>query len=104
MKRVSIQAVLKEIENTNAQEGEEAKKSLEIKRLNFAIKEYSRQEEYLKGLIKREQIDLSDYMNMKLAKIDTITDILSDVIAKRKEIEKENSTLQTKSSLKEGIC
>lgn len=99
MKRVSIQAVLKEIENVNAKEGEEAKKSLEIKRLNFAIKECNQQEEYLKDLIRREQIDLSEYMNMKLARIDTLTDILSDVIAKRKEIEKENSSLQTDSSL-----
>lgn len=101
MKKESIQSVLKELENLPvvSTEGE----SEEIRRLNFQIQEFKRQEKYMNELIERERIDLSDYINMKMARIDALNEITSDMISKRSNLEKNYDTLKQQQNRKELV-
>lgn len=101
MKKESIQSVLKELENLPviSTEGE----SEEIRRLNFQIQEFKRQEKYMNELIERERIDLSDYINMKIARIDALNEITSDMISKRSNLEKNYDTLKQQQNRKELV-
>lgn len=59
----------------------------EAQRLHYQIEEYKRQEKNLNETIEKQRQDLSDYISMKMARLEALTDMSETATAKRLELE-----------------
>lgn len=66
-----------------------------VDKLNYQVSEYKKQELFLIENIKREQIELSNYISSKITKLDAISEILDSTVIKRNELEETLESIRT---------
>lgn len=97
---MKMNKVLAELESLviEPQDGEVSEQR--VRKLNYQVEEYKRQEKHLQGIIEKERLDLSDYISMKMARIEALTEMSEGTTTKRAELESELIT--TKSKIEKG--
>lgn len=81
---MKINKVLAELESLVVDPKEDEDKA---QRLHYQIEEYKRQEKNLNETIEKQRQDLSDYISMKMARLEALTDMSETATAKRLELE-----------------
>lgn len=85
---MKINKVLAELESLVVDSKEDEDKA---QRIGYQIEEYKRQEKSLNETIEKQRQDLSDYISMKMARLEALTEMSEAATAKRLELE---STLE----------
>ena len=85
---MKINKVLAELESLVANSKEDEDKA---QRIGYQIEEYKRQEKSLNETIEKQRQDLSDYISMKMARLEALTEMSEAATVKRLELE---STLE----------
>lgn len=71
------------------------------RKLNYQVEEYKRQEKHFQEIIEKERLDLSDYISMKMARIEALTEMSEGATSKRGELE---ATLESIKKVIEKGC
>lgn len=95
---MNMDKLMEEIKVAVSIPNDEEKNEQMGRKLNYQVEEYKRQERYFQELIQKERLDLSDYIGMKMAKIEALKEMAQGTISKREELE------TTFESIKEAIA
>ncbi len=85
---MKINKVLAELESLVVDSKEDEDRA---QRIGYQIEEYKRQEKSLNETIEKQRQDLSDYISMKMARLEALTEMSEAATVKRLELE---STLE----------
>lgn len=84
---MKMNKVLAELESLVVEPKDDEVSEQRVRKLNYQVEEYKRQERHFHEIIEKERLDLSDYISMKMARIEVLTEMAEGTTAKRGELE-----------------
>ncbi|MBV1817621.1 hypothetical protein KUA25_06040 [Bacteroidales bacterium MSK.15.36] len=84
---MKINKVLAELESLVVEPKDDEISEKRARKLNYQVEEYKRQEKHLQEIIEKERLDLADYISMKMARIEALSEMFEGASTKRGELE-----------------